>query len=215
VPPSDDMGLEWDSMSGQRVRRPVSDWAGSIILFAASATKLLSRGKVLLPGAFAALLAVVAVPILFEADMPSVAADGTLKCYDSSGNHEPCVAQASASPSRFSAEIAAVLRPPSWTTTALLQQSDWTTPAVDQPANWTTAAADQPANETTTAVDQPANGTSEPVGRRSFQSARRHAMAICRRHLIPCFFSTLRKGLTHIASVAATMGRARPVREHL
>jgi hypothetical protein len=33
--------------------------------------------------------------------------------------------------------------------------------------------------------------------------------------LIPCFFSVLRRGLTHIASAAATVGQARSAREHL
>jgi hypothetical protein len=33
-------------------------------------------------------------------------------------------------------------------------------------------------------------------------------LAICRQRLIPCFFSTLRRRLTHIASVAAIVRRA-------
>jgi hypothetical protein len=40
-------------------------------------------------------------------------------------------------------------------------------------------------------------------------------LAICRQRLIPCFFSALRRRLTHIASVAAIVGRARPDRERL
>jgi hypothetical protein len=40
-------------------------------------------------------------------------------------------------------------------------------------------------------------------------------LAICRQRLIPCFFSTLRRRLTHIASVAAVVARARPDRERL
>jgi hypothetical protein len=33
--------------------------------------------------------------------------------------------------------------------------------------------------------------------------------------LLPCYFSVLRRGLTHIASVAATAGQGRSAREHL
>jgi hypothetical protein len=53
------------------------------------------------------------------------------------------------------------------------------------------------------------------VGRRSSKPEKRLALAACRRRLIPCVFSTLRRGLTHIASVAAMIGQARPAREHL
>jgi hypothetical protein len=40
-------------------------------------------------------------------------------------------------------------------------------------------------------------------------------LAICGRRLLPCFFSALRRGVTHIAFVAATVGQPRPAREHL
>jgi hypothetical protein len=180
-------------MSGRQARRLVSDTAESLIQFAASAAILAPRGKILLLGAFAALPVILAVPILFQTDMPPVAADSTLKCYDSAGNYEPCLTRASAGPSRFNVRTASTLRPPAWTTTALYQESSWATPAVDQPAN----------------------STSAPVARRSGKSGKRLALATCGRRLIPCVFSTLRRGLTHIASVAAIMGRARPAREHL
>jgi hypothetical protein len=70
------------SMSGRRVRRPVSDTAKPIILLAANATNSVRHSKILFLGAFAPLLLVVAVPILFRADIPSVAANSTLNCYD-------------------------------------------------------------------------------------------------------------------------------------
>lgn len=159
--------------------------------------------KILFLGAFASLLAVVAVPILFRADMQSAAANRALNCYDSAGNHEPCVTRANTSPSQFSGRTTGAHQPAGWTTTALYQQAIWPTNAVDQSVNWTISAVDQPANRTTSAP--PARRSSTP-GRRS---------ATCGRHLIPCFFSALRRGVTHIASVAATVGQARPAREHL
>ncbi len=81
-------------MSGRQVRRPVSDTAKPIIPLAANATNSVP----LFLGAFAPLLVVVAVPILFRADMPSVAANSTLNCYDSAGNYEPCVPRAECVP---------------------------------------------------------------------------------------------------------------------
>jgi hypothetical protein len=219
-------------MSGRRVRQTVLDAAETIVLFAVNATKSLLRSKILLSGAFAVLLLLVAIPILFEADMPPVAADGTLKCYDGAGNHEPCVAQATAPPSRSDGPATADVRPPSWMTTALFQRSSWAAIAGERQAGWATSEGDRQTAQTALATseddrqeglrqeglvtaegDQPANSTSAPVGRRNAKWGRRQAAAACRRHLIPCFFSTLRKGLTRIAYVAASM--ARPPREHL
>ena len=157
--------------------------------------------KILFLGAFASLLVVVAVPILFRADMQSVAANRTLNCYDSAGNYEPCVTRANASPSQFIGRTTGAHQPASWTTTALYQQAIWRTNAVDQPANWN--AVDQPANRTTSA----------PPARRSSTPGKR--LATCGRRLMPCLFSALRRGLTHVASIAATVGQARSAREHL
>jgi hypothetical protein len=92
--------------------------------------------KILFLGAFASSLVVVAVPILFRADMQSVTANRTLNCYDSAGNYEPCVTRASASPSQFNGRTTGAHQPASWTTTALYQQAIWPTNAVDQSANW-------------------------------------------------------------------------------
>ena len=201
-------------MSGRQVRRPVSDTAKPIIPLAANATNSVPHSKILFLGAFAPLLVVVAVPILFRADMPLVAANSTLNCYDSAGNYEPCVTRASASPSQLNGRTTGAHQPASWTTSALYQQASWTTTTVDQPANWPTTKVDQPANWTTSAVDQPADRTiSAPATRRSSTPAKRPA--ICGRRLMPCFFSALRRGLTHIAFVAATVGQARPARERL
>ena len=79
-------------MSDRRVRRPVSDAAETVISFAINATNSVPHSKILLLGAFAALLVVVAVPILSRADMPP---NRTLKCYDSAGQYQPCVARLS------------------------------------------------------------------------------------------------------------------------
>src|SRR5436190_24148541 len=160
-------------------------------------------GKILFLAVFAPLLAVIAALILFRADMLSAQGNSTLNCYDSAGNYESCATRASASPSPFNGQTTRAHQLASWTATALYQQATWTTTAVDQPANWTTNAVDQPADRTTSA----------PVARRSITSGK-HA-ANCRRRLMPCFFSALRRGFTHIASVAATVGQARPAREHL
>ena len=187
-------------MSG---RRFVSYAAKPIITLAAKTRNSIPHGKILLLGAFAPLLVGIAVPILFRADVPSVTANSTLNCYDSDGNYEPCVTRAGASPSRFNGRTTGTHQTPSWTTTALYQQAIWSTTTVDQPASWTTSAVDQPANRTTSA----------PTARRSSTLGKRPA--ICGRRLIPCFFSALRRGLTHMASVAATVGQTRPAREHL
>jgi hypothetical protein len=208
-------------MSDWRVRRSVSDAAETVISFATKATNSVPHSKILLLGAFAALLfsgafallVVVAVPILSRADMPPnrtlkcydsageyqpcvaqlsradmppMQANGTLKCYDSAGQYQPCVTQASASQSRLNDQAIGADQLASWTTTAFYQ-------------------ADLSANGTTSA----------PVARRSSTLGKRPALATCRRRLIPCFLSTLRKGLTRIASVAETVGQARPAREHL
>jgi hypothetical protein len=186
-------------MNGRRARRRVLDTAESVIQFAANAANWAPRTKILLLGAFAALSVIVAVPILFQADMPPAAADSTLKCYDSAGNYAPCLTRASAAPSRSNGRTTWTIRPPTWATTAL-----YTTTALYQESSWTTPA-----------VDQPANSPSAPEARRSSKPGKRLALAACGRRLIPCVFSTLRRGLTHIASVAAIMGRARPAREHL
>ena len=71
------------------------------------------------------------------------------------------------------------------------------TTGTHQTPSWTTSAVDQPENST----------TSPPATRCSSTPGKRPA---CGRRLIPCFFSALRRGLAHIASVAATVGQARP-----
>lgn len=201
-------------MNSRCVRRLVPGTAESVMLIAAGGAKLIPRGKIMLSAAFAASVIVVAIPLLFEAGTPPVAADGTLKCYDGAGNHQPCVTQASAPPPRLNRPAIGPLRPPSWTMTALYQQSNWMTAALDPPSSWATPAVDQQSSAPTAAVDQPENSTSAPVVRHA-RWGKRQAAAACKRHLIPCFFSTLRKGLTHIAFAAASLARVRPAREHL
>src|SRR5262249_10059250 len=131
---------------------------------------------------------VVAAPILFRANMPSVAANSTLKCYDGGGNYEPCATRANASRSQFNGRPS-THQPLSWTTTALYQQTIWPTTSLDKSAIW-------PA----TAVDEPADWTTSPAAPRSSTSRKRPALVTRRRRLVPCFFSALRRGFTQIAS---------------
>jgi hypothetical protein len=176
-------------MSAWRASRPISE-TKTVIPLAANATNSVPHSKILVLGAFAALLVVVAVPILFG---PPRAANSTLKCYDSAGNYEPCSTPASAFPPRFNGPTAEADQPPRWATTALYQPDSRVTSALDQPAGWTTSA---------------------PVARRSSTPEKHVALASCEHRLIPCFFSALGRGITHIASVAANVGRARPASEH-
>lgn len=176
------------------LRRPVNPLVGGM-------ARLAPHRKTPFLGLFAPLLVVTALP-LFRTDIPLVAANSTLNCYDRAGNYESCETPAGAPPSQFNGRPTGAHQLASWTTAALYQQAVWPITAVDQPANWKTSAIDQSANLTTSA----------PAARRSTPGKR---SSICRRRLIPCFFSALRRGFTHIASVAATAGQARPAKEHL
>jgi hypothetical protein len=178
-------------MSDQRVKTPVAEKARPIMPPAAKATNPVPPGKILCLGALAPLLVVAAVPVLFRANVNAVEANSTLNCYDSAGSHEPCVAREAESPSQSDGGSAGTQQLASWTTSALYHQAIWPTTGLAQPANWTIGTVDQPVNETTSA----------PAARRGTTSGRRPA--VCGRHFIPCFFSALRRGLTHIASVAA------------
>jgi hypothetical protein len=191
-------------MSGRRLRRLVSNAAGTVVALAANAANSVQYGKVLLVGAFAALVAVVAVPIFIRADMPSVGSNNTLKCYDRAGNYQPCPARANASPSRLNGPPAGTYQPASWATVALYQRESSPTIAV--------ALSDRE-NSPTIAAEQPASAKANaPAAKRSITLRRRTASANCGRHLIPCVFSALRRGVTHLASVAATEAGTRPPR---
>jgi len=176
-------------MSDRQVQRPLSD-AAEIDVPSAAGTNSVSRNKILL-GVLAALFVVVSVPLLFRADMQLVAANSALKCYDSAGKYEPCATRVSASASQSISRTMKVHLPAGWITTALYRPESWKTPAVDQAENFAISA---------------------PAGRRSAMP-RKHLASACHRHLIPCFFSALRRGVTHFASAAAA--QSRPVREHL
>jgi hypothetical protein len=190
-------------MSRWRARRPISDTVDILIPFAANAANWIPQSKILLLGALPALLAVVAVPMLFESPF---AANSTLKCYDSAKNYEPCLMRASKSPERFDDRTTELHQPPSWTTSALYQQEAWVTSAVEQPASWTTSAPLARRSNTPEKGGTPEKGSTPEKGR---------ASAACGHRLIPCFFSALGRKLTHIASAAANLGRARPARERL
>jgi hypothetical protein len=210
------MVWELSAMSHGRVRRLVSDKAATITAFAANAANSVQyrKGqyrKVLLSGAFTVLAVVAAVPILISADMPSVGANNTLKCYDRAGDYQPCPARANASLSRSDGPTTASYRPASWAASALYLQESQATVAADQPAiakTQATAVAEQPAvakTQATAAAEQPPIAkTNAPAARRIIALRRRTAAAMCGRHLLPCVFSALRRGVTHLASVAAT-----------
>jgi hypothetical protein len=190
-------------MSRWRARRPISDTADILIPFAANATNWIPQSKILLLGVLPALLAVVAVPMLFGSPF---AANSTLKCYDSAKNNEPCLMRASVSPERFNDRTTETPQPPSWTTSALYQQEVWVTSTVEQPASWTTSAAVAQRSSTPEKGSTLEKGSTPEKGR---------ASATCGHRLIPCFFSALGRRLTHIASAAANLGRGRPARERL
>jgi hypothetical protein len=189
-------------MSGRRASS-VSDTVKPISHLAGKATISVSLRKILLLGAIAPLLVIAAVPILLGTEMPAGETDSKLNCYDRVGNYEPCVTRATVSPSHVNGRTTAAHQPASWTTTALYQQAVFPGTVVDHPADWTTSTVDQPASST---ISVPATRRSSTLGKRQ---------TICGRRLIPCLFSALRSGFTHIASVAATVGQARPAREHL
>lgn len=176
-------------MSDRQVRRADSDAAETAFPYAAK-TNSGPRRKFLL-GAFATLFVVVAVPVLFRADMQLVAANGTLKCYDRAGKSEPCVTHANASGSPSHGRAARLHLAASWMTTALYRPESWQTATLDQTEN---------------------SAASAPAARRT-GTPRKHLASACRRHLLPCFFSALRRGVTHFASAAAA--QARPARERL
>jgi len=241
-------------MGGRRVGLAVLDCAETVIRFAANATNSVWHSKIVLLGALGALLVLAAVPILSHADMPSVAASGTLTCYDRAGmpilcradklpvtanttlkcysrtgNYQPCVTQARV----WRLRPIVARQSAGWTTSAPYQEANPATAAPAQQASGpyqqasgATAAPDQQARPVTAALEQQASATASPVvlpaywtpaalaARRTIVPAKRRVVARCRRHSLTCFFSALRRGVTHIASVAATMGRP-PGREHL
>ena len=171
----------------------------------------------------------IGMPILCRGDKLLVAAGRTLKCYGSTGNYQPCVARANLSPSRTIAvhqstvglttapyqEASTAATTPYEEASAPSQQASGATAAPSRQPTRVTVAPDQQASATPPAIVQPANWTtSAPVARPGSVPAKRRAAARCRRHSLTCFFTALRRGVTHFASVAATMGRP-PGREHL
>lgn len=184
-------------MSGPEVRRPGSATTETSVPPAAPGTHSALQSKVLPLGAFAALLTAAAILILL---IPSGPGNSTLQCYDGAGNYEPCGTQASASPARSESQTAAVHRAPSWIATALYKPSA-EKPSAEKP-NWEAAGTEQLVN----------SAISAPTARRT---TRKHLASACGRRLMPCFFSAVRRGITHLASAAGAIGQARPPREHL
>lgn len=181
-------------MGALQVGRRVSNMTATVIGPAAKAAKSVRHRKILVLGALTALLMAAAAPILSFADLPTKAATSTLKCYDRAGNSESCATRANASAPQPDGRISGPHRLPGWITSALYQEAASAAGAVEQPANEATSAA-------------AARRTSAP---------RKHiASAACSRRVIPCLFSALRRGVTHIASAAANLSQPRPAREHL
>jgi hypothetical protein len=178
-------------VSDRQVTRPVSVETAPV---AAGAKQSFPYGRTLVVGAVAAFLSLAALSMAFRAAMPSVAANSTLKCYDSAGNDEPCGTRASASAAPANGGTLDAHHPPGWMATALYRQATSATNVVDPPANSITNA---------------------PAPRIAGKTRRRLAQAICNRRMVPCFFSALRRGVTHFVSVAAAASQARPAREHL
>lgn len=178
-------------MSDRQVTRPVSAETAPV---AASPPSSFPRRQTLVLAALAGLCAVVALTIVVRSAVPSVAANSTLKCYDRAGNAEPCGTRASASAAPSNGRITETHRAPSWITTALYRQAAWAPNAVDPPENSVTSA---------------------PAARPADKPRRRLARGLCNRRVVPCFFSALRRGVTHFVSVAAAASQARPARAHL
>jgi hypothetical protein len=180
-------------MSSRRLRLAVvSETADAIIRFAAQATTRVRHSKTLLSGGIAALFVLAAIPLLLQPDQPSVAANSTLKCYDNAGNVEPCGTRAAAPAPRIRERTAEAHPLASWIGTALYRPQAWQTAEVAQ----------EPGQE--------ANLQANPAPARRAAAPRKHlASPVCRRHLVPCFFSALRKGVTHLASLAASGAQAR------
>jgi hypothetical protein len=190
-------------MSTRRVTCLVSNTVEIVIRFVANATSLALHRKILL--ASAATVAIASVPMLFRTDAPSVAANSTLKCYDRTWKYEPCTARASVSRSRLADRTIGIQQPASWTTTALNEEERWTTPAAAPAADSKTSA---PAT-----IDQPENWKTGAPAAPHITPRKRSASTGCGRRLIGCFFSALRRRVTHLASVAATESGSRSARE--
>lgn len=180
---------------------PVSDAAENVIPFAASAANWLSHGKILLVGAATALLVISAIPIISGADTPLAAGHRALQCYDSAGNYVLCRTDkpsVSANNALKCYDGAGIYQPCVSATRA----------GAAPPRDLGQIATDhQPPSPTVTARYQPASvATSAPAARRGNSPGKHRVSSICGRRLIPCFFSTLRKGVTHMASLAAMHG---------
>ncbi len=179
-------------MSGAPVRQRVSHAADTVIAFFADATHsfplALPLGKMLPSAALAALFGLVASPI----DMPSLMATSTLRCYDSFGHREACLTQADAARPRLEGRTSGPSQPASSTPTAPSQPASWAMAAPYRQPVWAAA------------VDPAMWPPSQPAAPRS--TPKRSASAACRRNVLPCFLSTLGRGISNIASAVAHAG---------
>jgi hypothetical protein len=198
-------------MSGRRVGYLVADTAEAVITFAANATNSALYSKILLT--FAVLLAVAAVPMLCRIDIPSAAANSILKCYDNTGNYEPCAARAGAPLSRFVGQTVGANQPAGLATIALNQPENLVTTEFNQQQNLTTTTLNPQQSPITAAVEPADWKTIAPAARRNSTIRERRASTICERRLIRCFFSALRKKVTHFASAAAVEAGSLPTRK--
>jgi hypothetical protein len=202
-------------MGAWRLRRLVFGSSGAFIPLAANALNSVSHSRFRLLVVVAALLVIVAIPILCAPDVSSAAGDGTLTCYDSAGNSIFCRSRMPMLTANSTLKCYdSAGRYESCATLASTPLSENNDPTIgnDQPATVTTTASYREPNPTFAPANQSTNwAASAPTALPASAPEKRRAAAACGRRLIPCFFSALRRGVTHVALVASRHG-ARPAR---
>ncbi len=202
-------------MGAWRLRRLVFGSSGAFIPLAANALNSVSHNRFRLSMVVAALLVIVAIPILCAPDVSSAEGDGTLTCYDSAGNSIFCRSRMPMLTANSTLKCYdSAGRYESCATLASAPLSEINAPTIgnDQPATVTTTASYREPSPTFAPADRLANWTaSAPVALPASTPEKRSTAVACGRRLIPCFFSALRRGVTHVALVASRHG-ARPAR---
>lgn len=202
-------------MGARRSRRLVFGSAGAVIPLAANAVNSVSRSSFRLLVVVAALLVIVAIPILCAPDVSSAAGNGALTCYDSAGNSILCRSSMPMLPANNTLKCYdSAGRYESCPTLASAPLSEVSAPTIgnDEPETVTTTASYREPSSTFAPANQLANwAASAPTALPASAPEKRRAAVACGRRLIPCFFSALRRGVTHVALVASRHG-ARPAR---
>lgn len=181
---------------------------------AANAVSSVSHSSFRLLVVAAALLVIVAIPILGAPDVSSAAGNGALTCYDSAGNSMLCRSSMPLPTANSTLKCYdSAGRYESCATLASAPLSEVSDPiGNDQPETVTTTASYREPSPTFAPANQLANwAASAPTALPASAPEKRRAAVACGRRLIPCFFSVLRRGVTHVALVASRHG-ARPAR---